>query len=242
MHEKTSFFPRAAYRGGSGVLPVRPSDVRAAETGPRSRTLHCVPVVPTRLLYLVRHGETDWNAAERWQGHTDIPLNATGRAQARAVAHTLRSLGLGGIVASDLSRAQETAHIVAAELGIRVAYFDAALRERSFGCFEGLTREECDRLHPVAWRAWLADRRAPEGGEPLELLTARVVAAVARAAEVVAREDAPALVVTHGGSLRAVVAAATGKLPGPVKNTEVWRVTWEERLVSAEPLETGHLV
>ena len=199
-----------------------------------SLTLQWVRIVPRRLLYLVRHGETDWNAAERWQGHTDVPLNETGRAQARAVAEALRSLRLSAVVASDLSRAQETARIVAAELGIAVAYFDAALRERSFGCFEGLTREECDRLHPVAWRAWLAERRPPAGAEAHETLTARVVAAVARAAECVARDDAPALLVTHGGALRAIVAAATGQLPGPVKNAEVWRLVWEEGLVGAE--------
>jgi len=194
--------------------------------------------VPRRLLYLVRHGETDWNAAERWQGHTDVPLNATGRAQAHAVAETLRALRLSGVVASDLSRAQETARIVAIELGIGVVYFDPALRERSFGCFEGLTREECERLHPEAWRAWLSERRPPAGAEAHESLAARVVAAVARAAEEVARDDAPALIVTHGGSLRAVVAAATGKLPGPVKNAGVWRVVWEGGLVDAEPVET----
>ena len=194
--------------------------------------------VSRRLLYLVRHGETDWNAAERWQGHTDVPLNATGRAQARAVAETLRTIGLSGVVASDLSRAQETARIVAIELGIAVAYFDPALRERSFGCFEGLTREECNRLHPEAWRAWLAERRPPAGAEAHEALAVRMVTAVARVADHVARDDAPALVVTHGGSLRAVVAAATGKLPGPVKNVAVWRVVWEEGLVGAEPVET----
>ena len=50
-----------------------------------------------RLLYVIRHGETDWNAAQRWQGHTDIPLNARGRAQARDVAEVLRGLGLSGV-------------------------------------------------------------------------------------------------------------------------------------------------
>jgi probable phosphoglycerate mutase len=192
--------------------------------------------VPRRLLYLLRHGETDWNAVERWQGHTDVPLNATGRAQARAVAETLRAARLSGVVASDLSRAHETARIVAAELGISVAYLDTALRERSFGCFEGLTRAQCDRLHPVAWRAWLAERRPPAGAETHETLTARVVAAVARVAVSVARDDGPALIVTHGGSLRAIVAAATGELPAPVKNAAVWRVAWEEGLVGAEPI------
>ncbi|MBV9947858.1 MAG: histidine phosphatase family protein, partial [Myxococcales bacterium] len=59
-----------------------------------------------RLLYLVRHGETDWNAALRWQGHTDVPLNANGRAQARLLAAWAREVGLAGIVASDLCRAE----------------------------------------------------------------------------------------------------------------------------------------
>jgi broad specificity phosphatase PhoE len=187
-----------------------------------------------RLLYVVRHGETDWNAAERWQGQTDIPLNANGRAQALAVARALRAEGLSGVVTSDLSRAHETARIVAAELGIPVAYVDAALRERSFGSFEGLTREECERLQPEAWRLWLAGRRLPVGAETREALSTRVVAAIGRAAERVAREDAPALVVTHGAALRAIVAAATGELPAPVKNGGLWRVVWDERLVEAE--------
>jgi broad specificity phosphatase PhoE len=192
--------------------------------------------VPRRLLYLVRHGETDWNAAERWQGHTDVPLNATGRAQAVAVADLLRKVRLSGVVASDLSRAHETARIVADDLRIAFAYSDPALRERSFGCFEGLTREECERFHPEAWSAWLTERLPPPGAETHEALTARVAAAVARVAEQVARDDAPALIVTHGGSLRAIVAAATGQLPAPIKNGAVWRLAWDEGLVGAEPL------
>jgi broad specificity phosphatase PhoE len=190
-----------------------------------------------RLLYLARHGETDWNAANRWQGQTDIPLNANGRLQARAVADALRAPALSGVVSSDLSRAAETARIIAAELGVAVHYLDSALRERSFGCFEGLTRDECERFHPEAWRLWLAERRPPVDGEPNEAFAARVLAATQRAAEQVAREEAPVLVVTHGGALRAVVAAATGKMPAPVKNGALWRVAWEGRLVSAEEIE-----
>src|SRR5271167_1540411 len=97
------------------------------DRGGRGR-VQCPDRVARRLIYLVRHGETDWNAAERWQGHTDIPLNATGRAQADAVAEALSGAGLAGVVASDLSRAQETANIIAARLGIGVAYVDADLR------------------------------------------------------------------------------------------------------------------
>jgi broad specificity phosphatase PhoE len=118
-----------------------------------------------RFLYLARHGETDWNVAGRWQGHTDIPLNETGRAQARALVPVLRAVGVGAAVSSDLSRASETAGIAAAGLGVAVAYSDAGLRERSFGVFEGLTREECAARHPEAWRAWLEERRTPSGAE-----------------------------------------------------------------------------
>ncbi len=186
-----------------------------------------------RLLYVVRHGETDWNAAQRWQGQTDVPLNDHGRSQARAVAHSLRAAGVCGVVASDLSRAQETARIVASELGVSIRYLDVELRERSFGCFEGMTREECERLQPEAWRRWLDDRHVPDGAETHDALNTRVVSAIARAARLVAGDDAPALVVTHGGTLRAIVEAATGKRPPPVKNGEVWRVGWDSGLVWA---------
>ena len=185
--------------------------------------------------YLVRHGETDWNAQARWQGHTDVPLNALGRGQALGVAELLRPMGPVAVVTSDLARAHETARIVAAELRIPLAYRDAGLRERSFGCFEGLTREECERFHPRAWHDWVAGRQPPPGAETHEALTARVVDAMRRAAEHL-REEGPAVVVTHGGALRAIVEAATGRIPAPVKNAAVWRVEWNRGLVGAEEL------
>jgi broad specificity phosphatase PhoE len=192
-----------------------------------------------RLVFVARHGETDWNAAGRWQGHTDVPLNDHGRSQAKALAGRLREARLAGVVASDLARAHETARIVAAELGITLAYVERDLRERSFGVFEGLTRDECEARHAEAWRAWLAERRPPEGAEGIEALTGRLVAAVGRAAEGVAREGEPALVVTHGGALRAVIASVTGELPALVENGAVWVLVWDGRLVGASPLDTA---
>jgi probable phosphoglycerate mutase len=191
---------------------------------------------PMRVVYLARHGETDWNAAGRWQGHTDVALNEVGRQQARALAELLRAHGPGAVVASDLSRAHETARIVAVALGIEVAFVDERLRERCFGVFEGLTREECQALHAEAWRAWTEHRITPGGAESQDALAARMTAAVHRVAAEVARDDAPALAVTHGGALRAVVAAATGQMPPFVKNGEVWRLVWDERIVEARPL------
>jgi probable phosphoglycerate mutase len=188
-----------------------------------------------RLLYVARHGETDWNLAMRWQGHTDVPLNDTGRAQARDLGARLRGKGIGGVVASDLARAHETARIVAAELGVAVAYVDAGLRERQYGVFEGLTRTECEMHQAEAWAAWLATRAVPPGAEGHGPFAARLVAAIGRVASDVAPADAPALVVTHGGAMRALIATVS-KEPPPLANAAVWTLAWEGRIVRAEPL------
>ena len=190
----------------------------------------------SRFVFLARHGETDWNSSGRWQGHTDIPLNDTGRLQASLLATRLRSRGVGAVVTSDLTRAHETGRIVAADLGVPVAYTDPDLRERSFGVFEGLTREQCEAQHADAWAAWLDHKRAPEGGEAQESLSARVMAAVVRVATEIARPDAPALVVTHGGALRAVVSAVIGTMPAPVPNGSLWILTWDGRITTAEAM------
>ncbi len=189
-----------------------------------------------RVLYLARHGETDWNATMRWQGHTDVPLNETGRAQARALAERLHGAGIGVAVASDLSRAHETARIVAAELGIAVAHLDPGLRERQYGVFEGLTRAECEAQHAEAWAAWLATRAAPPGAEPTDAFRERLAAALARAALEVPPLEAPALVVTHGGAMRVLLATVIGDLAPPIGNGAAWRIAWDGRIVTAEPL------
>jgi probable phosphoglycerate mutase len=186
-----------------------------------------------RLIYVARHGETDWNAVGRWQGHTDVPLNDTGRQQARELAATLQSQGLRVAASSDLSRARETAQIVAAALGLTFARADADLRERSFGIFEGLTRAECAERYPSEWAAWEKERRAPGGAESQVSLAARVHSAAQRIAMEVAADDAPALIVTHGGALRALVQAVTGEMPPFVKNGEVWRLVHAGHFVEA---------
>ena len=127
---------------------------------------------------LVRHGETDWNLAGRIQGSTDIPLNDTGRRQAREVAADLRSRldGPVAIVASDLSRARETAEIIAAELGLDAPHLYPQLREHAYGEAEGMTvaefaqRHSRERLHEVP------------GAETLTQLRGRAVSAIRRVA------------------------------------------------------------
>src|SRR5208282_6082642 len=96
----------------------RQSDrLRAAFASRDANCLHC-RTMARRQIYLARHGETDWNLAGRWQGHTDVALNATGHAQAQAMAEALRVIPLAAIVSSDLARAFHTARIVGDRLGI----------------------------------------------------------------------------------------------------------------------------
>jgi broad specificity phosphatase PhoE len=119
-------------------------------------------------LLLIRHGETDWNAEHRWQGHADVPLNAHGREQAKVLAEELAPEGVDAIYSSDLSRARDTAEIVGERLGVPVV-LDPDLREIDVGSREGLTGEE------VGDRPW--------DGEPHETHGERILRAVRTIAE-----------------------------------------------------------
>lgn len=152
-----------------------------------------------RQILLTRHGETAWNAIGRLQGHTDIELNDAGRAQALALATTLAEANLTAVYTSDLARARETGAIIATALALPAPEVDPELRERRFGVFEGLTRDECATQHPEAWRAWLSQTGAPPGGEPRDLAIARMSRVLTRLA---ATDGGPLLVVSHGGVMR----------------------------------------
>ena len=108
-------------------------------------------------LLLARHGETDWNRDHRWQGHSDPPLNETGRRQAAALAAQLTDLD--AIYSSDTERAHETAGIVAERLDLPVTT-DERLREVSFGDWEGLTRAEIDARFADGFTRWASGETA----------------------------------------------------------------------------------
>ena len=178
-----------------------------------------------RVVYLARHGETDWNRAGRWQGWTDVPLNPTGEAQALALAERLRDRAIARIVASHLARARRTAEIVAGALSVSDIDIDADLKERGFGLFEGLTREECETKYPDAWSGYRASASLPPGSEPHDVVTGRMRRAVRRSTESETTGDGAILVVTHGSALRAFILAATGVMPGPLSNCVLYRAT-----------------
>jgi broad specificity phosphatase PhoE len=182
------------------------------------------------IVLLARHGETEWNVAGRWQGGTVVRLSDAGRVQARALAEKVRGLGRWtpvGIHASDLERAFETASIVAAALQLPAPRREPRLRERGFGCFEGLTREECAVQFPDAWARYLADRRStPPGAEPQQAIVDRVMAAMHEIAGAAASGAGAHLVVSHGGAIRTFVHAALGVTLPPVGNGAVFRISY----------------
>lgn len=187
-------------------------------------------------IFLARHGETEWNRVGRWQGRTDVPLSEVGRTQARALGERLRGRGIVEIHTSDLSRARETAHIVSEALGITRVNIDPRLCERGFGCFEGLTREECAERHPEAWQRYLVDRRAtPPDAEPQSEVVSRIASALNAVAHS-ADHTGPLLVISHGGAIRSFIHATTGIAPPPLANAALFLATHDgTRFVSIDP-------
>jgi broad specificity phosphatase PhoE len=161
------------------------------------------------IIYLVRHGETEWNQDTRIQGQTDIPLNARGRRQAEALAARLADVPLEIIYTSDLSRARVTAELIAARQPQTVPIVALPeLRECDYGLWEGLTLAEAARRFPDDWNDW--QRRGgsgrPTGGEELIALAGRT----GRVFDEAAGEGKTVLFSGHRGSLRTILCHALG--------------------------------
>jgi broad specificity phosphatase PhoE len=172
---------------------------------------------PATRLVLVRHGETDWSKAGRHTGRTDIPLNETGRAQARELATVLAGRWFTRVVSSPLARAAETARL--AGFGDRVE-LDDDLREWDYGVFEGRTRAEIS-LEMPGWTVWTVPI---VGGETLEALgerADRVIAALLPA-------GGDVLVFSHGHFLRVLAARWMDAPPVAASRLELWTATISE--------------
>lgn len=161
------------------------------------------------VLTLVRHGETQWNATGRIQGHLDIPLNEIGLLQAAAIGERLGSEAFDAILSSDLERALQTVRPIVRH-SEQTLVRDARLRERHLGVLQGLSGEEAAIRHPHAWGAFKA--RDPEavleGGETLGEFSKRVVGLIDELLTTHAGKRL--LLVTHGGVLDAAYRHATG--------------------------------
>lgn len=155
-------------------------------------------------LFLVRHGETAGNAEGRYIGWSDLPLSERGAAQAEALGRRLAAEPITVVFSSDLLRTSATAAAIAAPHGLRHRT-DPGLRELRFGAFEGRTYNEIADQNRTALEAWITDPEtvAPPGGETLAQLRRRVLLALPR-------QDG-AVVVTHGGPIRALLSGWTGR-------------------------------
>ncbi len=198
----------------------------------------------TRLL-LARHGETDWNVQGRWQGQTDIPLNAVGQRQAAKLAVRLADVSFDAAYSSDLKRAYETAEQIAAGRAFDV-HPEPRLREIGLGVAEGLTSVEIRSQYTEAFVRWQADRDRPMlGGEALSAVAARVQSFLDDVTA--AHPEGRVLVVSHGAALRVLLCLALGIPPAKFIHFYLGNTALSELRINAHETvllylnDTGHV-
>lgn len=163
-------------------------------------------------LYLIRHGETDWNKQGRFQGREDIPLNENGIMQAKICGKALQRERFAAVITSPLVRAKKTAEIIAETIGIKNVIVDEDLIERDFDKISGMLPEER--------KAFLASGKV-DNKEPWEVLLKRMMKCIKKYAKLFYNENI--ILVSHGASIRAVLDNFTdgeiGKKNIRLKNT-----------------------
>jgi 2,3-bisphosphoglycerate-dependent phosphoglycerate mutase len=165
--------------------------------------------VTTTRIYVLRHGETEWNHAERLQGHSDSPLSAKGQAQVEALGKRFQKLPIAALYTSDLGRAVASARPIAEATG-RAAILDARLRERRLGVFEALTRTEAASHYPDLYQTHELHDPAftLPGGQSLQEHSLQTLEAVR---DIAGRHVGEAVaLITHGGALSALFRASVG--------------------------------
>jgi len=189
------------------------------------------------MIYLVRHGQTDWNVEKKTQGHTDIPLNDKGREQARSLSLSISKLRVESIISSDLLRAKETAKIINEACGVHLI-FDQRLREINYGDLEGIPR---DTLKPEIWDIF---NMTPEklNAEPFTNLFTRIKILFDELSD----KQGNILIVTHGGPLRMIMYYANYRenfnkkkyadfsQNAKIKNAAIFE--WEKNLTCLRPI------
>ncbi|OEF99187.1 hypothetical protein BHF71_09745 [Vulcanibacillus modesticaldus] len=180
-------------------------------------------------IYMIRHGETDWNRERRYQGQQDIPLNKIGELQAKRLAKRIFDDGirLNAIYSSDLIRAKATAQKIADQFGLNV-HTHIGLRERNFGRLEGIKLDELKAKHPEV------DMRNIEhigayGVEPYDVFKSRIYKAVLDLCKKHINEDI--VIVSHGAAINAFLHEISGGSLGPgrtrIVNTGITTITFD---------------
>jgi len=165
---------------------------------PQDASHHSGPWSSGTGLIVVRHGESEWNVLGKWQGRADTQLTDAGRAQAAEAAQRISALGIAvdHIVASSLTRAHETALIIAERLGVEEVHVDERLVETDVGPWEGLREHEIEAAYPN----YLRDRRTPPNFEAPDAVFARATDALHDAM----MRSRQSLVVSHSGVIRTI--------------------------------------
>lgn len=180
--------------------------------------------LPNFPLYLIRHGETDWNAEGRLQGGRDIPLNDFGRVQAEEAGQKLRELDPLAqdlaFLCSPMSRARETMEILRRSIGLHPTTYrvDERLRELTFGEWEGRTWRQVRAADPDRARAREQNKWSyvPPGGESYQMLMERIM-------PVLRDIERPTAVVSHGGVMRAALAGFGLQTPKAAEDLDIWQ-------------------
>lgn len=192
-----------------------------------------------RGLLVLRHAQSTWNAAGRWQGWADPPLSETGEAQLPVAARALRDAGVGpfsAVYSSDLRRARRSAEVLAAALDSPPPVTRQELREHHLGEWSGLTRPEIDERWPGQVEAWSrGELLATPGGEARGDFEDRIVEAVRAVAD--AHPAERVLVVCHGGAIRALTRALDAPLTQVTSLAGCWIVPEDGRLRVGPPVD-----
>ncbi len=188
------------------------------------------------IVYLVRHGETKWNKERRFQGVTDVPLSEYGLWQASRLAQRFKDTNLSAIYASDLSRAYDTARIIAEPHGLEVRVMPE-FREMNFGEWEGLSASEISERCGSLYKRWLKDPGAvaTPGGESLQSVLTRALQGLQCLAGL--HKDQEILVVTHGAVLMALGCHINGE-----PFASFWRYYQANAAVCSLTMINGELV
>ena len=159
-------------------------------------------------IYLIRHGETEFNRLGIFRGRYEVDLNDNGRNQAGETGRALKDEGISFILAGPLGRTTETARIVAGEIGVDYR-IDEAFNNIALGKWQGVEKEKVKRDFPEMWKIWISDAEKLKlpGGESVEEVRHR---ATRRLLEVVAGQDASFAVVTHRSVIKGLAASLLG--------------------------------
>ena len=196
-------------------------------------------------IFLIRHGETEWNSQQRMQGHSNSDLSTTGKIQIQALGQWMKNVTFNSIYSSDTIRAKLTAEAITEFSGHKIK-FDQRLREKNLGVFEGLTTDEAREKHPeifclfkTAGSKYIIDK-----GESTQQLQDRALNILNEI--LVKHAEERVLLVTHGGFVRVLLKHILGlSLDSPtrffIKNTGVFRLEWKDKWMISQMGGVSHL-